>query len=306
MSRVYRVTGKDVVSRSRGASLGIELVESSQDFTQSESQSLGNYTPPDSKSLGRELHYANLRDECREDNDEEEFGELQICFPVKEAWNVSELFHLRYSLHKRAYQHKTVGAVELMISEALRLADPHLSFSSDDGRELRMSECCRDLSVYWRLSEYVIKLIEFSPLPAMEPARHLVRRLRKRDLFPFVGERLLSRCHRASSGDRDEVRRAMVQHLRSADVAPEDVADDDVICKAVKLGYGKGSRNPVDSTTFFDPRKTDGFIELGAVPSSSVSHMLPKEFEEKYIRVYCRYRRQRDCVKLAFDQVIRE
>ena len=31
-------------------------------------------------------------------------GEMQICYHEKEVWNIYELFHTRYSLHKRAYQ----------------------------------------------------------------------------------------------------------------------------------------------------------------------------------------------------------
>jgi len=53
-------------------------------------------------------------------------GQLEICFHIKEAWNLFELFHTRYALHKRAYQHKVSAAVESMICEAFVLADPYI------------------------------------------------------------------------------------------------------------------------------------------------------------------------------------
>lgn len=42
---------------------------------------------------------------------------LRICFEKKEVWNVYELFHTRFSLHKRAYQHRVSTVVEHMFSE---------------------------------------------------------------------------------------------------------------------------------------------------------------------------------------------
>lgn len=38
----------------------------------------------------------------------------------------SQLFHTRYALHKRAYQHRVSAAVELMLTEVLILANPFL------------------------------------------------------------------------------------------------------------------------------------------------------------------------------------
>ena len=44
-----------------------------------------------------------------------------------------EMFQTRLSLHRKAYQHKTSNAVELMLTEALILADPVFNFTK--GRE---------------------------------------------------------------------------------------------------------------------------------------------------------------------------
>ena len=73
-----------------------------------------------------------------------------------------QLFHTRYALHKRAYQHRVCAAVELMILEVLLLADPHLRLPGAGGALRRMSECPQDMHAYWRLSDYIIKQIEHS------------------------------------------------------------------------------------------------------------------------------------------------
>ena len=51
-------------------------------------------------------------------NVEKEDGtqQAEICFHCKEAWNIHELFHTRYALHKRAYQHRVHMAAELMLT----------------------------------------------------------------------------------------------------------------------------------------------------------------------------------------------
>ena len=39
---------------------------------------------------------------------------LRLDLNLQEVYNLYEMFHTRYSLHKRAYQHKVVKGVELM------------------------------------------------------------------------------------------------------------------------------------------------------------------------------------------------
>ena len=57
-------------------------------------------------------------------DDDDDDTALHICFLEKELWDVHELFHTRYTLHKRAYQHRVARIVEIMLCEAMRVADP--------------------------------------------------------------------------------------------------------------------------------------------------------------------------------------
>ncbi len=61
----------------------------------------------------------------------------QICFHSKEVYNIYEMFHTRYSMHKLVYSHKVGKAVEYMISDALLEAEPYLQISKkiDDPNE---------------------------------------------------------------------------------------------------------------------------------------------------------------------------
>ena len=88
------------------------------------------------------------------------FSQYEICFHVKEAWNIFELFHTRYALHKRAYQHRVSHAIELMIVEAFQLADPYILIPGKDNNLCTMSQCPNDLHAYWKLGEYLLRQIE--------------------------------------------------------------------------------------------------------------------------------------------------
>ena len=75
-------------------------------------------------------------------------GSLKICFHEKEAWNIYELFHTRYNLHKRAYQHRVACVGEMMLIEAMILADRagFRPLLGKNKRRLKISEAVNDMS----------------------------------------------------------------------------------------------------------------------------------------------------------------
>lgn len=72
------------------------------------------------------------------------------------------MFHTRYTLHKRAYQHRVSNAIELMLVEVLKLSDDYIFIPGKDNVMRKMSECPNDYHAYWRLTEYILKMIENS------------------------------------------------------------------------------------------------------------------------------------------------
>jgi hypothetical protein len=100
----------------------------------------------------------------------------------------------------------------------------------------------------------------------------MIERLRKRDLFAFAGEIILSGERRAElqlsgGGATSKIRKEMVQLLEDrrgngADAATlssssaEPVCENDIFCEIVKMSYGKGNKNPVSGpTAFYEPKK---------------------------------------------------
>ena len=71
------------------------------------------------------------------------------------------------------------------------------------------------------------------------------------------------------------------------------------------ISYGKGQKNPLDTTTFYETRKDNSSLVLGVVSSGAISRLLPREFEDTCVRIYCRYKAQRPLVRKAFEEVLR-
>jgi HD superfamily phosphohydrolase len=96
-----------------------------------------------------------------------------LCFNQKEAFNLYEIFHVRYSLFKRVYTHKVGKAIEYMITDALLAAEP----------VLKLSHSIDDMNRYMFLDDTIINEIERSLDPRLEESRQILSRLRKRDLY---------------------------------------------------------------------------------------------------------------------------
>ena len=115
--------------------------------------------------------------------------ENEICYHAKEAYNIYEMFHTRYSLFKQVYSHRVGKSIEFMIGDAFRLADPILG----------ISEAVEDVELYTtQLTDNLLRTIEASREPELQRARDIVRRIRKRDLYKMVDEVLISPAQFAS------------------------------------------------------------------------------------------------------------
>ncbi|XP_070193843.1 deoxynucleoside triphosphate triphosphohydrolase SAMHD1-like [Littorina saxatilis] len=136
-------------------------------------------------------------------------GEYQICYRDKEAFNMYQLFHTRFTLHRRAYQHKTVQAVELMLVDAMKAANVFLKIPGDNNSEYSISECIGHMDAYTNLTDEIFHQIMLSkedrPLGAEltpeERAKELARakeralaRKRAQETLQDIQQRKLYRC----------------------------------------------------------------------------------------------------------------
>ncbi len=216
-------------------------------------------------------------------------GELRICYNKKEAWNVYELFHTRFTLHRRAYQHRVSMLVEHMLCEALLLADPYITVTGTNGKLTKLSESPNDMVAYCKISDYIIHLIEYSNTNELEPARNLINRIRKRSFYTFIGE--LNNNNISCENLLTE----LIQNNKKLD-------SKSLLIYKNSINHGTGSKNPVDRVNFFDSRKNYGGNgdNVGTIRKEDVSLVLPICFEEKIIRVYCKDDNLIDEAKVAW------
>ena len=75
-----------------------------------------------------------------------------------------------------------------------------------------------------------------------------MRRLRKRDIFAHIGEILLTPSQKHLAKDGGVKAKADLLEIIYAQSPPGgecEITEKDVICVVVKMGYGKGGKNPV-------------------------------------------------------------
>lgn len=85
----------------------------------------------------------------------------------------------RYTLHKRAYQHKTANSIEEMLCEVMVLAEDHLRLYRGSKIDLKTGqpkiytpyETLEDMGAYAKLADSVFHDIEVSLKEEMRPAQ---------------------------------------------------------------------------------------------------------------------------------------
>ena len=132
---------------------------------------------------------------------------LVVAFPIKCMHEVLHVFQTRFALHAELYQHRVGGAIDLMLRDALRLADTSDAlriYTGDAHPSLRLSECggAADASLegFLQLDDSVTRLVrrEAHRAAALDPsggggdtrlasAAALLDRIDRRHLYRFVG-----------------------------------------------------------------------------------------------------------------------
>ena len=193
-------------------------------------------------------------------------GKMRLCIRDKEKENVGYLFQDRSRLHKNYYQHKTVKVVDRMMRDVFLLADPHLDIlgRDGDGKIIRISEACDNVQTFLKLSDdYVLKSIQHSSQPELEPARALVKRIASRNLYKLLGEVVTS----GTSMDSDTCERQINALMREERML--GINEGDIVVTKKKTGSLEG-QNLAEKVIFFDKKH-----RLVLVPVAEVMEAAP-------------------------------
>jgi HD superfamily phosphohydrolase len=209
----------------------------------------------------------------------------EICYHIKEANNLYDMFSTRMRMHKMVYNHRAVKACEFMITDALVLADEFLG----------LSQSIQDPEAFLQLSDWVLKRIEFAPEAALAPAKALVQQLHRRELYRFVAAALVPDSWPPICAEDVTA----WQQDGSVQLRPEDL-----VVHYQVINYGKhGGADPVEQVRFFIDWRTDETI---GVRRDQVSSLIPVHFEERMLMVYSRRRDPRyvKAARQAFERML--
>ncbi|KAJ1850081.1 hypothetical protein LPJ70_000048 [Coemansia sp. RSA 2708] len=211
----------------------------------------------------------------------------EICYNQKEAFNLTEMFHTRYSLHKRVYSHRAAKAIEFMIVDAMLIADPvlHISHAITDPRR------------YQTLTDNVVHDIERSTEPELQEARNLIARIHIRDTYKFVDEYILP-PDLAAMASGHVVNAAAVVGFRTPN---DDFTEHDVLIDICRINYGQGSDNPIDHVRFYSKYSVD---EKYRIDHEMISLCVPEKYEERILRIYTRTPGRRGQIQRAARRLI--
>jgi len=114
-------------------------------------------------------------------------AQAQICFQLKVATDLVEIYTLRAKLHKKLYQHHTANVAELMITDVLKLANDHFSFRGSDNAATTLAQAALDPKAFARLTDAILDSIYVSLEEGLDEAQGLIERMKKRDYYRQIG-----------------------------------------------------------------------------------------------------------------------
>jgi hypothetical protein len=205
----------------------------------------------------------------------DEMGVLTICFPDKYVGSIFGIFHARALLHAELYQNASVKTVEYMLCDILRLANPFLPFRSElSGKEVLITQSIYDMSVFMRLRDSIIDIIEVSNDIRMKPAQDLLTRLRKRDLYILCGT---ANMDVYAGNASEEIGRFTEPYINA----------NDYIVETAHLHHGKGATNPIDCVRFYS--KNDRIKTCFEISEDRcLGTVMPKKMSAYVTRVYAK------------------
>jgi HD superfamily phosphohydrolase len=210
----------------------------------------------------------------------------EICFHQKEAFNLYQLFHSRYSLFKQVYTHKVSTAIEYMMRDILIASNLHF----------HLDQSIYNMASYMYLNDTILSEIERSTTPKLHQARKLLYRLRVRDLY-HCADQVIIPFELQQEIDKSEITSAAIlQECHGGEIVEEDI-----IVQWLVLNYAMKDKNPIDSVLFYskyDLNKT--LIQR----KEHVSGLIPEHYKELCVRVYTRQKHLSPLVQLGFRKVL--
>jgi HD superfamily phosphohydrolase len=204
----------------------------------------------------------------------------------------------------------------------------------------KMSECIDDMSAFSKLNDSIIDVIMLSPELAertasenndLRKAKDIITRIRNRDLYVCAGQTTFVTGDAISDMSETQILDGIVsaqhestQHMFEFD---DDTDEDtnhsfktpvsvnahvefttaDIIVEKMHIHYGMKNKNPIDRLRFFakyNDKIGDQKEQLFGkkIPEEKYIALLPRQFEERSVRLFCRDAAKLQAARRAFEK----
>jgi HD superfamily phosphohydrolase len=239
-----------------------------------------DYLSRDIKLLGKDMHFDYLR----------LISEIQIidnniCYPKQLYYEIVNLFHTRYQLHKMIYNHKAVIAIQLMITDIMIKLDGIL----DIGLSIRYES----VEQFSKLTDtYLLNILEFLVKPP--------------ELFQDVLYKYISKIEGDNESSLDytlseaydlyqRIKERNLYKLVYSKTSNEPIKYDEQYNDTdkyeiyhTKIGYVSGNKqNPLDNIYFYNTKdiQKGNYIKF-KIDKTEVSKLIPEVYQEYILMIY--------------------
>mmetsp|Transcript_26312 Transcript_26312/g.47171 ORF Transcript_26312/g.47171 Transcript_26312/m.47171 type:complete len:402 (-) Transcript_26312:2326-3531(-) len=212
--------------------------------------------------------------------------ENQLCYKATAAQDITAMLMARFNMFKQVYSHRAATAIELMIADALVLANPVRHFD----------EALLDVEKYLKLNDSCLHQIYTSSKPELEASRRVIHRIYTRDLYSLAGEVLVPI---ASMGEIKDLTKADVLRFNTKGLS---LNEDDVELVRTKTHFSMQERNPLDSVKFFK-RASDNIVFN--LSTQKLSHLYPSAFIDQHLKLFAKDRTKLQSAQTVFKEFCR-
>lgn len=170
-----------------------------------------------------------------------------ICYPIQLAYHISDLFILRYRLHKQICSHKTVVGTQMMIYDLLKKIES------------------KNILEFSDMTDHVI--LSIPKILGLKEANAVLNRIEKRDFYKLTDSRVFQ-----TKEERDS-------YLKKIHIDEKT----HIIHKGEIGMFPKDIKDPFGHIYFYDRKDTKTKFTLD---KDSISGILPDHFTEYYVYVY--------------------
>nr|XP_014268301.2 deoxynucleoside triphosphate triphosphohydrolase SAMHD1 [Maylandia zebra] len=212
-------------------------------------------------------------------------GQKHICTRDKEVGNLYDMFHTRNCLHRRAYQHKVCNIIETMITEAFLKADPHLQFEGKEGKMFTLSTAIDDMVAYTKLTDNVFEQILNSSSPELAEAKQILHNIVCRRLYKCLGQTTSETSIHVTQETIKSLEADLARSIPQSGTQDVNLQPEDFVVSVIVMDYGMKEKNPINNVRFYCKNDVTKAIQIR---KNQVSKLLPEQFVEQLIRVYCK------------------